>query len=212
MSPIIAAASLLAASDASGVYVLEGVREMVSGFQLKPDHTYEFHLTYGAADYWSKGVWRIENNLVVLTTPGKAKEPFRLLKSEKKPAASNPEMDAIRVRIVAPNGRPVPNIQVQVQTIAGDHSKQQTDSEGIAYFRPDQPLQACAFEVRVYQLQTEPMLVNSGHNDFTFEINGEEITQVRFENERLAPVEGGFLLRHFNPDHPLRYRKADSQQ
>jgi hypothetical protein len=208
MSPIIAAASLLAASDASGVYMLEGVREMVSGFQLKPDHTYEFHLTYGAADYWSKGVWRIEDNAIVLATPGKAKGPFRLLKSEKKPAASA-DTDAIRVRVVAPNGRPVPNVRVQVQTVSGDHSTQQTDSEGIAYFQPDRPLQACAFEIRVYQLQTEPMTVNSSHNDFVFEINGEEITQIRFENERLQPAEGGFLLRHFNPDHPLRYRKAD---
>jgi hypothetical protein len=55
-------------SDAvAGRYALRGVMEVGSELMLKPDGSFEYYLSYGAADYWSKGT--AMQNTIVLTTP-----------------------------------------------------------------------------------------------------------------------------------------------
>jgi hypothetical protein len=44
--------------DLAGHYILQGVREVGSELLLKSDGSFEYMLTYGAADYWAKGTWR----------------------------------------------------------------------------------------------------------------------------------------------------------
>src|SRR5215813_8381515 len=102
-----------AADPAAGSYVLEGVREVGSELLLKPDGTFEYMLAYGAADYQAAGKWSYQDRSVMLTTDGKKEPPFRLLRS----AVSKEE--GIRVWVKAPNGHPVPNIDVILQTAAG---------------------------------------------------------------------------------------------
>ena len=67
----LAAAVLLAtiacAADVSGRYELRGVMEVGSELLLHPDGRYEFELAYGAADYESKGSWKLEGGSVLLT-------------------------------------------------------------------------------------------------------------------------------------------------
>jgi len=197
------AAALVAASDLSGVYSVEGIREMASAFHLKPDQTFEFHLTYGAADYWAKGSWKRDGDAIVLTTPGNAAPPFRLIESKKKPGTG----DAIRIRVQGANGRGVPNIRVHAIGADGQpFASAQTDSSGTAHFDPRKPFAACVFEIQVYQFESEPFPLKKGDDDFTFALNGEEIMQVRFANERVRLTETGFELRHFNPDRPMHYR------
>ena len=107
--------------------------------------------------------------------------------------------------MLAPNGSPVPNIDV----VCGS-TKERTDSTGIAYFRPEQPLTTCKFQIRVYQFESEALAVNKDHNDHTFEINGRAITMVAFKDEALirSQEDESLELRFFNPSQPLHYRRV----
>jgi len=184
----------------AGHYVLQGVREVGSELELKPDGSFEYMLAYGAADYWAKGTWRQEGNAVILHSAGKEEEPFRLLRSD----AGKP--GRIRVWVMGKNGRGVANIHVGLQ--AGDeHLEASTDSEGAAVFPDTAKPKAVAFEVRVYSLQAGPYDVNPAHRDFYFEINGDTITQVLFKDEPLAIEGNALLMKHGDPPEPMRYVK-----
>src|SRR5262245_46717872 len=110
------------AGDLAGHYYLQNVREVGSELLLKPDGSFEYMLAYGAADYWAKGTWRTSDGAVILNSnPGEAKPAFRLVRSSAKASPG------IRIFVLAPNGRAVPNIDVTLQT-AGDPSEARTDS------------------------------------------------------------------------------------
>jgi hypothetical protein len=187
------------AADVAGHYTLRNVREMGSELLLRPDGSFEFMVVYGAADYWSKGTWKSENGAVILDTEGDdAKEPFRLL------ASSADESQPLRVTVAGPGGRPVPNIDVEVQGEGGP-AKARTDSDGVAYFAQiKRPVEAI-FRIRVYQFESEPLALNPAHNTFHFEIDGREITKVRFRNEKLTVDGTALILRFADPEHPMRY-------
>jgi hypothetical protein len=189
------------AADVAGEYQLRNVREMGSGLLLRPDGRFEFFLSYGAADYWAKGTWQNQNGSVILNTDtGEAQPPFRMVSS----AAGKDE--GLRVWVTAAGGRPVPNIDVALEGDGGP-SEARTDSEGVARFAPVKGLRSATFRIRVYQFESEPFVVNPAHNEFRFEINGREITQVRFRNERLEPDGNSLVMRHWGADHPMRYSK-----
>ena len=188
------------AQDVAGHYVLQGVMEVGSELLLKPDATFEYMLAYGAADYWAKGTWKRDGNSVILHSSGKEEEPFRLLRSD----AGKP--GRIRVWVVGNNDKGVPNIHVGLK--AGDeHLEATTDSDGAAVFPDTAKPKAVYFEVRVYQLEAGPFDVNPTHRDFYFQINGDAIMQVLFKDEPLAIQGNALIMKHWDPDKPMRYVK-----
>ena len=204
MRTLFAATLILAtsaqAADIAGHYRLQNMREMGSELLLKPDGQFEFFLTYGAADYWAKGKWHSQNSTVVLNTNGESKPPFRMA------ASSASQAEGARVVVTAPGGRPVPSIDVLLHG-EGEPFQARTDSEGVARFAPVKGLRSASFQIRVYQFESEPLPLNPAHNEFRFEIDGKEITQVRFQDERLAVNGNSLVLRHFGGDQPMRYTK-----
>lgn len=188
------------AQDPAGHYVLQGVMEVGSELLLKPDGTFEYMLAYGAADYWAKGTWKLEGNSVILHSTGKRAEPFVLLRSEEgKPGR-------LRVWVMGQNGKGVEHINVGVK--AGDHHLEaHTDSDGAAVFPDTAKPEAVYFEVRVYSLEAGPYPVNPAHHDFYFQINGDSITQVFFEDEPLKMEGKTLLMKHGDPPEPMRYVK-----
>ena len=184
----------------AGHYYLQNLREVGSELLLRPNGTFEFMLAYGAADYSAKGTWRAQAGAVILNSAAaKAAPPFGLIRS-----TANRE-PAILVRVQAPNGRGIPNIDVVLGTAKGP-LKARTDSSGDAEFPKDDPAQSAAFSIRVYELETEPVKLNPLHNEFVFEINGEAITSVSFKDERLTVSGKGLIMRHW-PDREMRYEK-----
>jgi len=192
------------AADPSGHYYLQNMREVGSELLLNPGGTFEFMLAYGAADYWAKGMWKVTDGSVILnSTSQEDKPPFRLLRSSAAKAA------AIRVHVVGQNGHGVPNIDVTLVTKDGKLDAR-TDSDGIAMFPKTNAPVGAAFEVRVYKLKTEPYELNSAHDDFTFEINGEAITELRFTDERLIVNRNALISHDWGPDQNMRYVKEQS--
>ena len=187
--------ALALATGPAGVYTLTGEREVASQLTLKPDGTFEYMLVYGAADFQSQGKWRVDEDSVVLDAKTSDTPPVRLTSSR------FIKVPAIRVWVKAANGQGVPNIDV----FLGDESAR-TDAQGAAMFQPTETREV-RFEVPVYMYQGKPRALNSKHNDFTFEINGEAITQVPFNGERLLLKDGKLELRYWKKDRPIVYTK-----
>jgi hypothetical protein len=188
------------AADPAGHYVLRGVPEVGSELLLKRDGTFEYMLAYGAADFLADGTWRLEDGSVILNTRGEKEPPFRLLRSapSKEPG--------IRVWVKARNGNPAEHIEVALKTDAG-FTAESTGADGSAHFTPEKPPRAVAFRIDVYNLEAGPFELNPAHQDFYFEVNGDEITRVHFENERLAIDGKDLLMRYWNKDEPMRYAR-----
>jgi len=70
----------------SGVYYLQGVREMASELILKPDHSFEFLYSYGAVDRAGKGHWQMDNkdsNRLILNSAKRPLWDFALVNTKK---------------------------------------------------------------------------------------------------------------------------------
>jgi hypothetical protein len=186
--------------DLVGHYVLRGVMEVGSELLLKPDGTFEYMLAYGAADYWAKGTWRPDGDAVVLNSSGKEEAAFRLLRSE----AGKP--GRICVWVMGQNGHGVANIHVELKA-GEEHFEATSDSDGAAVFPDAKGARAIGFEVRVYSVKAGPFDGSASDRDFYFEINGEAITQVLFQNERLAIEGKSLVMKHWNEDQPMHYEK-----
>lgn len=65
-----------------GEYILQEVREMASGFLLKPDHTFEFFFAYGALDRFATGNWKEEGYKIIFNTRKWPGSDFTLVSSE----------------------------------------------------------------------------------------------------------------------------------
>ena len=186
--------------DAAGNYVLRGEMEVGSELALKKDGHFEFMLAYGAADYWAKGTWKQEGTAVILQSSGKKEEPFKLVRSE----AGTP--GRIRVWVLGQNGKGVEHIGVHLLT-GGDPLEAHTDSDGAAVFPDDKAAKSIAFEIRVYQVEAGPFSIKEGDKDYYFELNGDSVQQVLFENEKLS-IDGATLtMTHWGQDHPMHYER-----
>jgi len=186
--------------DLAGHYILRGVMEVGSELLLTTDGNFEYALAYGAADYWAKGTWRRENNRVVLNSTGTKEAPFRFLRSE----AGKP--GKVCVWVVDKDGHGVENIQVALQT-ANQQFEATTTSDGGALFPDAADARTVVFEVPVYSIKAGPFEINPSDNDFYFEINGDAITQVFFKDEPLSIDGSALVMKYWNPEQPMRYKK-----
>jgi hypothetical protein len=189
------------ARDFAGHYYLDNGLEMASELLLKPDGCFEFMLSYGAADYWAKGDWHFVDGSVMLSSERSfPKPPFRLARTTNKP------IEGVRIFVVAPNGRRVPNIDVVLQH-AGGASEIRTDADGVACFEDSQRPIAVSFGIWLYRFQSGPVALNPNHNEFSFVINAEQITELRFDDERLTVDEDMLVMHYWGDDHPLLYAR-----
>jgi len=64
-----------------GEYNLQGVREMASGFLLKPDGNFQFFFIYGGLDRHGEGKWVEKNGRVIFNSRPKPMADFTLVNS-----------------------------------------------------------------------------------------------------------------------------------
>lgn len=188
------------AQDVAGRYSLTGVREMASEILLRPDGTFEFMLTYGAADYWGRGKWQKQGEAVILNSARQEQAPVKLVRSE---AAKE---EGIQIRVLSPQGQPIPNIDLLVKA-SSKNLKARTGSAGVAELPALSGPLAVVVQIRVYDFESSSIALNAAHNRFQLELDGRAITEMRFEGERLG-LEGRTLLFRQGPDgKPMRYVK-----
>lgn len=186
--------------DLAGHYILQDVMEVGSELLLKSDGSFEYVLSYGAADYWAKGTWYRKDNRVILNTAGRKEAPFRFVRSD----ADKP--GKICVWVIGKDGNGVENIQVALQTV-DRHFEATTTSDGAAVFPDVANALAVAFEVPVYSIKAGPFEIKSSDNDFYFEINGDAITEVFFKAEELAIDGQDLVMKYWTEEQPMRYEK-----
>jgi hypothetical protein len=189
-------------AEIAGRYTLQGVMEVGSELLLKPGGSFEYMLAYGAADYWAKGTWRRDGDVVVLTTTGVEGEPFRLVGS----TPGSPS--ELRVWVKSPRGAGVQRIEVTAVTASGD-VRASTRQDGAAVFPGVRAARSLKLHVPVYEVDGGPFELDPSNNEFTIEINGGAITQVRFKDERLKVSGDSLEMRFWNKDRVMIYRRSD---
>ncbi|HME08128.1 MAG TPA: hypothetical protein VKG25_13815 [Bryobacteraceae bacterium] len=192
----------LAAQDVSGRYVLQNSMEISSELLLLPNHSFQYVLSAGAVDYYARGSWQVDGNSVVLTTVGAPALPFKFVRSE------TTKDSGVHVWVKNPNGEPAGDIDVILQQSRGP-VQGKTNDQGEAVFQGASAAATILLAVRAYGVQGGPFPVNSAHNTFFFEINGEAITRVPFQNEHLK-ISGNTLELRFwnwNKKEPMNYQR-----
>ncbi|WP_051978239.1 hypothetical protein [Edaphobacter aggregans] len=189
-----------AADRFAGHYVLENAREMGSELVLKPGGTFEYMLAYGAADYTATGKWRVAGDKVVLDTKVPEGPPLKVLETTME---RTPD---VRIWVMGRNGRPVPNLDVRL-TASNGEATARTDSDGMAIFPNTTNPRSAVVHIVVYHFDSPPLALNSAHNTFTLEINGDVITTVPFKGEALR-VKGDTLeMTYWDKTKPMVYRR-----
>ena len=184
----------------AGHYVLENAHEMGSELVLKPDGQFEYMLAYGAADYTAGGKWKVKGDTVILDSKVPDGPPLKVL------ASNYEKTPALRIWIKGKNGRGIPNLDIKLTTAQGE-KEARTDSDGMALFAATSEPKSAVVEIRVYHYDSPALALNSAHNTFTLEIDGDAITTVPFKGEVLK-IKGDTLeMLYWDKTTPMVYRR-----
>jgi hypothetical protein len=102
-----------------GHYYLSGVMETGSEMLLKPDGSYDWMMTYGAVDLFSKGTWSRVGDQIVLTPtpPDKSAAPFTIVAVE--PWNEEAEENAQEAAMVERNSAKIEQCRFQKSEAGG---------------------------------------------------------------------------------------------
>ena len=177
---------LVGAGPASitGEYRLVGMREAAGGLELGADGRFRYGFSYGALDEQAEGRWRREGNRILLTTdPPPSPPDWSLVVAE----PGEPKLFALILE--GPNGRPIPNIAVEVRMQDGSIEEGSTQPEWLeADLDGKQPV-AVTFRIPVFDVASPSFPV--------------DVTKARRYRFRLDPKDLG--VRDFR-DWPLEIR------
>lgn len=144
MGPLFSAA---APAGVEGSYMLDGVREAAGGLELQPGGRFRYAFTYGALDEQAEGRWRQDGTRILLTTDPPPRPPeWSLVLAEPGDAK------LFALILEGPNGRPVPNIEVEVRMQDGSVEKGMTQSEWLEADLDDRMPAAVTFRIPVFEV------------------------------------------------------------
>lgn len=109
-----ATASATSPSSLVGEYV-HSQMELVAGIRLNPDGTFLYGLTVGSLDERAQGRWKASGNRIELTSDPRPIAPV-ITPAKIEAAPSRP----FALRIVAPNGRDIPGVDLLLEFDAGE--------------------------------------------------------------------------------------------
>lgn len=157
-----------------GEYYLQGMREMASGFLLKPDHTFQFFFTYGALDRVGSGKWSEANGRLLLNSSAKLPDGYTLVKSGKR------EHDFIHILLEGENTMAMRHTFVSLADSA-EGSWKQMNQQGDVQF-PNQEVRSISLllEFCPERISSIPV-ADKDHNEFIFRM-GPSIIEVFFDN------------------------------
>lgn len=109
-----AAASATSPSSLVGEYV-HSQMELVAGIRLNPDGTFLYGLTVGSFDERAQGRWKASGNRIELTSDPRPIAPV-ITPAKIEAAPGRP----FALRVVAPNGRDIPGVDLLLEFDAGE--------------------------------------------------------------------------------------------
>ena len=90
----------------------------------------------------------------------------------------------------------------------GDRGAQPADGRiGPEPFEGVQRPVSVSFGIWIYRFESGPVSLNPDHNEFSFVINADQITQLRFNDERLTIDDDLLVLRYWGDEHPMLYAR-----
>lgn len=184
----------------AGEYYLQGMREMASGFLLKPDHSFQFFFTYGALDRVGSGTWAEEKGRLILNSAAKPANGYTLVKSGRK--------DHDFIHIVLEGNNPMAMRHTFVSLDNGtEGSWKQMNQQGDVQF-PKQEVHSISLLLEFCPERITAIAVTGkDHNEFIFRIEP-SIIEVFFDNFTLNiepdALSGGHPLMEGNT---FRYSK-----
>lgn len=157
----------------AGIYNLEGIMETAAGFRLKPDHTFEYMFTYGAADKWGKGTWKLNGTQLILTSSNKQPASDFILKS-----SDASRKGGVLIKITDAQGRPMQHIKCRLGGEAGEN--QRTDEKGEANFKTIQNGKLELYHP-IYSVRISEIRLKSSHTNFLVQPAG-DLSEVYFKD------------------------------
>ena len=176
------------ADTSAGEYYLTGVREMASGFLVKPDNTFQFFFAYGALDRQGAGKWRVEGDSIFFTTEKWQGKDFSFGTSKKT------SENFINISINHTNPMLLSHIWCSLQN--GEKGTwQQFDQRGTIQF-PIQQVTTIAlqFEFCPERFTVIP-IAEKEHNDFVFQVEP-SLVEIYLNNFSLQIDSSGLKGRH----------------
>lgn len=172
----------------AGEYLLQGVREMASGFLLKPDHTFQFFFTYGALDRYGSGKWELKNDTLLLNSAQRPGNDFTLVSSRKT------ENDFINIIVDHENPLLLSNIYCSLEGGA-EGTWEKMNQRGDVQFGPREVESiSLLFEFCPERFSVIPVIV-PGHNEFVFRPEP-WLLELFLDNFQLKIHEQGLMGRH----------------
>jgi hypothetical protein len=161
----------------AGVYVLTGVMETASVFNLKPDSSFEFFFSQGALDRGGTGKWRLQQGQIILnSTAVRPAKDYALVSSKTVPG------NQTIIKMVDKNTMILSYSEISITTPAGILSGR-TNSQGELIFN-----QKKATEMRLlFRLcpdRESVFTIDATHNYFEFRLEP-WIAEVFFNNFHL---------------------------
>jgi len=183
-----------------GEYYLQGMREMASGFLLKPDHSFQFFFTYGALDRVGSGKWEEANGRLLLNSLAKPPNGYTLVKSGKR------EHDFIHIVLEGNNPMAMRHTFVSLDNGAEGSWKQMSQQGDVQF--PQQEVRSISLLLEFCPERIAAIPVaDKDHNEFIFRLEP-SIIEIFFDNFSLQAepdaLTGGHPLMEGNT---FRYSK-----
>lgn len=111
----------------TGEFYLQGVREVGSGFQFRPDSSFEFFFSYGAVDRFGKGTFEQRGDSIILHSTPKPERDFILQ------SAKTTHDKKLVIKISDPNPMVLSYVVCRLETM-DTVLQDQSDREGVILF------------------------------------------------------------------------------
>lgn len=184
-----------------GDYYLQNEREVASGFRLNADNTFEFFFSSGGIDRTGKGMWQLEKDILILNTPEKPLQNFRLVASKKIPG------DSITIAITDKNKMILGYVHYSIKT-GNDTIEGTTSDEGLAVIK-NTPIQSIILSHELWPDKGADTFEITGNANNHFEFAMEKsISSLVFDNLKLT-VKGNIITggHPMMPDGKFTYQR-----
>lgn len=141
----------------AGDYMLVGMREAAGGLQLGDDGRFRYGFSHGALDERAEGRWHRHGDRILLTTDPAPRPPaWSLVLAE----PGEPKLFALILE--GPNGRPIPNIEVEMRMQDGSIETGSTQPDWLEADLEGKLPVAVTFRIPVFDVASPSFPVDVG--------------------------------------------------